>query len=270
MLSATELRALSMQIRRDTIKMAHSAKAGHLGSAFSIVELLATLYFAHLKIDPRSPHDPDRDRFILSKGHGCSTLYVTLAKRGFFPEAELATFIQNESRLPGHPSSKLLPGIEASTGSLGHGLNIGVGMALAGKRDDKAYRTVVIVSDGECDEGSTWEAVLSAPQWKLGKLVCIVDYNKIQSFGRVSDIMELEPFADKWRAFRWHVQEINGHDPAQILSALQTADTVADQPSVIIAHTIKGKGVSFMEDTVDWHYWSPTDDHCAQALSELC
>ncbi len=264
-----DLRTLSTSVRRDTFLMAHRAKIGHLGSAFSIIDLLSVLYFKYLNIDPKNPKWAERDRFVLSKGHGCSSLYVTLAKRGFFPEKELKTFIQDGSRLPGHPSSMLLPGIEASTGSLGHGLGIAVGIALAGKRDEKNHRTVVIVSDGECDEGSTWEAILAAGNWNLGKLTCIVDYNKIQSFGRVEEIMPLEPFADKWRSFHWHVQEVNGHDHEEILHALQAADKESQKPSVILAHTIKGKGVSFMENTVDWHYWSPTDAHRDQALLEL-
>ncbi len=264
-----ELAAMSREIRRDTFSMAHRAKSGHLGSSFSIVDLLTALYFGYLHIDPTRPDDPDRDRCILSKGHGCASLYVTLAKRGFFPEEDLQTFVQNGSRFAGHPSSMLVPGIEASTGSLGHGLSIALGIALAGKRDAKKYRTIAIVSDGECDEGSTWEAILAAAQWELGQLTCIVDYNKIQSFGRVSEVMELEPFRAKWEAFRWHVQEVNGHNHSEILTALHAADRTADRPSVIIAHTVKGKGVSFMEDTVDWHYHSPTDEQCIQALSEL-
>lgn len=268
-LSAAELTSLSTQIRRDTMVMAHRAKSGHLGSAFSIVDVLTVLYFDYLTLDPKNPKDPERDRFILSKGHGCSTLYTTLAKRGFFPEEELTTYIQNGSRFPGHPSSLLLPGIEASTGSLGHGLSLGLGMALAAKRDKKDYRSVVIVSDGECDEGSTWEAILAAGHWETDQLTCIVDYNKIQSFGTTAEIMNLEPFADKWRAFNWHVQEVNGHNHAEIRFALQAADEEKKRPSVIIAHTIKGKGVSFMENTIDWHYWSPNDDHLKQALSDL-
>ncbi len=263
------LRARSVQIRRDIFTMCHKAKSGHLGSSFSIVDILTVLYGGYLNVDPTNPTQPDRDRFILSKGHASSALYVTLAHAGFFPKEDLSTFIQDGSRFPGHPSAALLSGIEASTGALGHGLNIGVGLALAAQRDGAAWKTIALLSDGECDEGSTWEAVLAAGHWKLGNLTCIVDYNKIQSFGRVSEIMELEPFADKWKAFRWHVQEVNGHDHGAILNALQTADTVTNQPSVIIAHTMKGKGVSFMENTVDWHYWTPTDAHLAQALSEL-
>lgn len=260
----------STQIRRETFLMCHRAKCGHLGSSFSIVDLLTVLYFHHLHLNPNNPKDSQRDRFILSKGHGCASLYVTLARRGFFPKKELESFIQDGSCFAGHPSSKLVPGIEASTGSLGHGFNIGLGMALTGKRDGKTYRTVVIISDGECDEGSTWEASLAAPQWGLSRLTCIVDYNKIQSFGRTKEVMDLEPFADKWRAFGWHVQEIDGHDHRQIAEALDVADRESTKPSCIIAHTVKGKGVSFMEDTVDWHYWTPNDDHLKQALSELC
>jgi len=267
--SPPDFKSLSTAIRRVTFEMAYRAKCGHLGPAFSIIDILAVLYFQHLRVDPMNPADPRRDRFILSKGHGCSSLYVTLGKRGFFPEKELETFTKDLSRLPGHPSSRMLPGIEASTGSLGHGLNIGLGLALAGKRDRLPYRTVVLVSDGECDEGSTWEAVLAAGHWKLPRLTCIVDYNKIQSFGRTKDVMDLEPFADKWRAFRWHVQEVNGHNHREILGALEAADSEPERPSVIIAHTVKGKGVSFMEDTVDWHYWTPTEAHLKQALLEL-
>lgn len=264
-----ELRKRSAEVRRTTLEMSYRARSGHIGSAFSIVDLLTSLYFAYLHIDPANPGDPLRDRFILSKGHGCSSLYATLALRGFFPIEDLWTFTKDGSRFAGHPSSHMVAGIEASTGSLGHGLCIGLGMALAGKRVERPYHTVVIISDGECDEGSTWEAVLAAGQWGLTKLRCIVDYNKIQSFGRTKDVMNLEPFADKWRAFNWHVQEVNGHNHREILSALGKADLEENQPSVLIAHTIKGKGVSFMEDTIDWHYWSLNDAQYQQALSEL-
>ena len=268
-LSIADLQEKSRLLRTDIFTMAHRAKSGHLGSAFSIVDILAVLYFHRLKIDPAHPSDPARDRFILSKGHGCSALYVTLAHRGFFPPELLKTYIQDGSTLAGHPSSQLVPGVEASTGSLGHGLGIGLGMALSAKRDGKNYRTFVVLSDGECDEGSTWEAMLAASQWKLSLLTFIVDYNKIQSFGRVSEVMELEPFADKWRAFGWNVLEADGHDHANLLAAIAAADQEKERPSVIIAHTVKGKGVSFMENTVDWHYWSPSDEHKTKALQEL-
>lgn len=268
-LSLEELREKSCAIRRDIVTIAHRAKSGHIGPALSIVDILTVLYFHHLRINPGNPVDPGRDRFILSKGHGCAALYVTLAHRGFFPVELLATYLQDGSTLAGHPSSRTVPGVEASTGSLGHGLSIGAGMALAAKRDGNAYRTFVLISDGECDEGSTWEAVLAASHWKLPSLTCIVDYNKIQSFGRVRDVMELEPFADKWRAFGWHVQEADGHDHAALLSTIAAADREEERPSVIIAYTVKGKGVSFMEDTVDWHYLSPTDAQRDRALQEL-
>lgn len=268
-LSTAELQEKSRILRRAIFTMAHRARSGHLGSAFSIVDILTILYFHRLAIDPAHPQDPDRDRFILSKGHGCAALYVALAHRGFFPMELLITYLQDGSTLAGHPSSRMVPGVEASTGSLGHGLSMGVGMALAAKRDGKAYRTFVLISDGECDEGSTWEATLAASHWRLSSLTCIVDYNKIQSFGRVRDVMELEPFADKWRAFGWNVQEADGHDPAAMLGAIAAADKEKERPSVIIAHTVKGKGVSFMEDTVDWHYLSPTDAQRDQALQEL-
>ncbi|OGJ58119.1 transketolase [Candidatus Peribacteria bacterium RIFCSPLOWO2_12_FULL_55_15] len=263
------LRALSRQMREDVFTIAYRAKSGHLGSAFSVIDLLVCLYFHHLRLKPEKPDDPDRDRFILSKGHGCSALYAVLAERGFFPKDDLATCTKDGNRFPGHPSSTLTPGVEASTGSLGHGLGVGVGMALAAKLDERPSRTVVMVSDGECDEGSTWEAMLAASHWKLGGLTCIIDYNKIQSFGRVSEIMELEPFADKWRAFGWHVQEIDGHDHEQILASLAATSLAGSRPHAIIAHTVKGKGVSFMEDAVGWHYWTPQEEHYKQAMAEL-
>ena len=260
----------STDIRRLILTLAHRAKSGHVGSALSCADILFALYFDFLKIDPKNPSWPERDRFILSKGHAASALYATLALRGFFKEEFLLEqYLKEGGPFPGHPSSKMLPGIEASTGSLGHGLPIGVGLALAIKRSGASHRTVVLVSDGECDEGSVWEAILAAGNWKLGSLTCIVDYNKIQSFGRVSDIMELEPFAEKWRAFKWHVQVADGHSVSALTSALKSTGTTPHQPSVIIANTVKGKGVSFMENTVDWHYWPPNDEQFALALREL-
>ncbi len=266
---AVSLASMSREVRRTVIAMANRAKSGHVGSALSTIDILSVLYHRFLRIDPKNPKWAERDRFILSKGHGCSGLYATLAQRGFFSESSLETFLKDESIFAGHPSALHVPGVELSTGSLGHGLNVGVGMALADKRDHTGRRTVVLVSDGECDEGSTWEAALTAGHWELGGLTCIVDYNKIQSFGRTADIMDLEPFADKWRAFRWHVQEVDGHNHAEIEEALAATLREDNKPSVIIAHTVKGKGVSFMEDTVDWHYWPPNDEQKAQAFAEL-
>lgn len=263
------LATLSRQVRKAVLTMGHRSHTGHMGSALSPVDILSVLYHAFLRIDPRNPHDPNRDRFILSKGHGCSSLYATLAQRGFFPIEELETFLQDGSRFPGHPSALHVPGVELSTGSLGHGLSVGLGMALAAERDHRPTRTVVLMSDGECDEGSIWEAAMAAGNWGIGSLTCIVDHNKIQSFGRVEDVMDLAPFGDKWAAFRWHVQEVDGHDHVAILAALERAVAETMRPSVIIAHTVKGKGVSFMEDTVEWHYWPLTDQQYQQGMTEL-
>ncbi len=267
-LSVEELAAKSTRMRREILAMAYRAKAGHLGSAFSMTDLLTCLYFHFLRYDPANPQWDGRDRFILSKGHACCGLYTVLAEAGFFPTEDLQTYLRDGSRLSGHASS-MVPGIEFSTGSLGHGLSFGVGTALAGKLDNKDYRTIVLMSDGECNEGAVWEAALSAAQWELGNLLCIVDYNKIQSFGRTAEVMGLEPFADKWRAFRWHVQEVDGHDHAAILRGLNAAKPLADQPRIIIAHTVKGKGISFMENTVEWHYHSLNKDQFQKALAEL-
>ncbi len=249
--------------------MAHRSKTGHIGSAFSVIDILINAYFGHLKYDPKHPLAPDRDRLILSKGHACAALYAVLAEAGFFPKQELETYLQDGSRLAGHPHLGSPPGTEASTGSLGHGLSIGTGMALAAKLDERDNKTVVVISDGECDEGAVWEAALTARQWKLSSLTCIIDYNKIQAFGRTEDVVNLEPFADKWRSFGWRVLETDGHDCTALLSALKQSIEPSDQPMAIIAHTIKGKGVSFMENTIDWHYWSPSDEHFKKAMIEL-
>jgi transketolase len=234
-----------------------------------MADLLAVLYGKVLRVDPARPNWAERDRFILSKGHGAAILYAALAERGFFPKEWLDTYYQDGSVLVGHVTSHGVPGIEISAGSLGHGLPIGCGMALAGRRENKSYRVFVMLSDGELDEGSNWEAILFAPQHQLDNLIAIVDYNKIQSFGAVSEVIELAPLADKWRAFRWAVQEIDGHDHAQIQSALSSVPFEPCKPSVIIAHTVKGKGVSFMENQLAWHYKSPNDEQLAQALAEL-
>jgi transketolase len=221
-----------------------------------------------MRVDPTQPDWPDRDRFILSKGHGAAILYAVLAELVFFPISWLDTYCQDGSKLTGHISDAV-PGVEASTGSLGHGLSIGAGIALAGKREGKAYRTFVMLSDGELDEGSNWEPILFASHHQLDNLVAIVDYNKIPSFGSVSEVLELEPLADKWRAFRWAVREINGHDLQQIEAALTELPLELGRPSVIIAHTVKGKGVSMMENQLAWHYKAPSDEQIAAALREL-
>ena len=233
-----------------------------------MADLLAVLYGKTLNVDPLRPDWDERDRFILSKGHGCAGLYAVLAERGFFPVEELDTFYANGSRLAGHATTTV-PGVELSTGSLGHGLSVAAGMALAAKLDGKSHRVFVMLSDGECDEGSIWEPALFAPQHKLDNLIVLIDYNKIQSLDTVSNVMELEPFADKWRAFRWNVVEIDGHDLEQIETALSVLPIEKDRPTCIIAHTVKGKGVSFMEHTVLWHYRSPQGDEFDAAITEI-
>ncbi len=233
-----------------------------------MADLLACLYFHTLRLDPHVPEMPDRDRFILSKGHGAAILYAALAERGFFPVAELNEYNKPGSRLTGHVTSGV-PGVELSSGSLGHGLPVGCGLALGARRGALGFRTFVLISDGELDEGSNWEAILFAPHHQLDNLTLIVDYNKIQSFGRVADVLALDPLADKFRAFGWAVVEIDGHDMEQIVTALSALPAVPGKPTVVIAHTVKGKGVRFMEDKLEWHYKSPTADQLEQATREL-
>jgi transketolase len=234
-----------------------------------MAELLAVLYGRILRIDPARPDWSGRDRFILSKGHACAALYAVLAETGFFPKSWLGTFYQNGSPLAGHVTHAGVPGVEVSTGSLGHGLSIACGMALAGKRDARPYRVFALLSDGECDEGSTWEAMLFAGHHQLDNLVAIIDYNKIQSIGRVAEVLDLNPFADKWRACRWSACEIDGHDPSEIERAFREVPALAGSPTCIIAHTVKGKGISFMEDKLLWHYRPPSEDDLRNALAEL-
>ena len=260
---------LSHRLRVHSVRMTHKAKASHVGSSLSTAELLAVLYQRILRVDPENPDWPDRDRFVLSKGHGCAAYYAVLAETGFFPVEWLETFYQDGSRLPGHATHIYLPGIEVSTGSLGHGLSIATGMALAAKRDGGSHRIFCMLSDGECNEGSTWEPVLFAPQHRLDNLVAIVDYNKIQAFGTTKEVMDLDPFADKWRAFRWSVQEVDGHNLQDIEGCLLQIPFEPGWPSCIIAHTVKGKGVSFMENNLLWHYRIPQGDEYSAALREL-
>lgn len=261
--------ALARIIRSHALRMVHRANASHIGTCLSMADLLAVLYGQVLRMDASRPDWPERDRFILSKGHGAAILYAVLAERGFFPKDWLETFFQDGTKLAGHITHYGVPGVEVSTGSLGHGLPIGCGIALAGKRADKAFRVFVMLSDGELDEGSNWEAILFAPQHRLDNLVVIVDYNKIQSFGNVKEVLDLDPLADKWRAFRWRVREIDGHDHQQIQNALIQVPFEPGRPSVIIAHTVKGKGVSFMENQLAWHYKSPNAEELARALAEV-
>jgi transketolase len=260
---------LARRIRCDVLRMVHRARASHVGTCFSIADILAVLYAEVLRIDPRDPGGAARDRLLLSKGHGGAALYAVLAERGFFPSAWLDEYCADGSRLAGHATHHQVPGVEVSTGSLGHGLPLGCGMALAAQRDGSPARVFVVLSDGECDEGSTWEAALFAPHHRLENLVAVVDYNKIQSFGSVAEVLELAPLAEKWRAFRWAVTEIDGHDHAALARALRAAPTEPGRPTALIAHTVKGKGVSFMEGELAWHYRSPSDEQLAAALAEL-
>lgn len=255
----------AFQIRQHALRMVHSARASHIGGVLSMADLLAVLYIETLKVRPEDPLWPDRDRFILSKGHCCAGVYAALALRGFIPVEELSTYGQDGSRLMAHISHKV-PGVEFSTGSLGHGLPFGCGRALAAKRRGKDWRVVVMLSDGELDEGSNWEAILFAPHHRLDNLIAIVDYNKIQSLGSVSDVLELDPLADKFRAFRWAVREVDGHDHKAIAEALSGLPWEPGRPSCLIAHTIKGKGVPFMENQLLWHYRNPNDEQLAEAL----
>lgn len=263
------LEELARRIRVHTLRMTQSGRSSHVGTSFSMAELLAVLYKVILRVVPATVNDPDRDRFILSKGHGCTGLYAVMAECGFFPLELLETFYKNGGRLAGHVTTNGVPGIELSTGSLGHGLGVACGMAKAGCLDERAFRVFALLSDGECDEGSTWEAVLFSAQHHLSNLVAIIDYNRIQSMDRVSRVLKLAPLADKWRAFGWATKEIDGHDVKQIHAELNQVPFEADKPSCLIAHTIKGKGVSFMEDTVLWHYRSPQGEEYTQAMAEL-
>jgi transketolase len=262
--SVAELESIARTLRAHAVRMVYRAHASHLASCLSMADILACLYWDTLRIDRAER----RDRFILSKGHGAAILYAALAERGFFPVEDLPTYCALNSRLTGHVTSGV-PGVELSSGSLGHGLPVGCGMALANKRDKSPARTVVLVSDGELDEGSNWEAILFAAHHELDNLLVIVDYNRIQSFGRVSEVLELDPLADKFRAFRWAVREVDGHAMGELADTLGNLPLASGKPSVVIARTRKGKGVSFMEDDLSWHYRSPTEEQLALALEEL-
>lgn len=260
---------IAKETRRDTLNMIYRAKAPHVGSAFSIVEILVALYFKCLSTSPDRAQDENRDIFILSKGHGCPALYSTLARRGFFSPNLLSGFGVDGGTLELHPTRDIERGIEVSTGSLGHGLSIGAGVALAAKYDRSNRKVFILLSDGEMDEGSVWEAAMFAANHKLENLIAVVDYNKIQALGRTQDVVNLEPLAGKWRSFGWEVEEIDGHNFEQIISTLARAPFQQQKPSVIIAHTVKGKGVSFMENDVLWHYRCPDEAEYIKALQEL-
>jgi transketolase len=269
--SIPELQEIAKRVRREIIEMIGAAKSGHPGGSLSAVEILVDLYFNHMRIDPKNPSWPDRDRFILSKGHAAPVLYSVMAESGYAetPLDKLNTLRKLGSVFQGHPDVRFIHALDASTGSLGEGLSLGVGMSLALRLDGRPSRTYVMLGDGEIQEGQVWEAAMSAPFHKLDNLVAIVDYNGIQLDGFVKDIMEVAPVADKWRAFRWHTIEIDGHDFAAIEKALAEAEATKGQPTCIVAHTVKGKGVSFMENNPKFHGTAPTADEVKLALQEL-
>ena len=258
----------AVQLRRDIVEMIHAAKAGHPGGSLSAVDMITALYFHVMRIDPQNPRWEDRDRFVLSKGHACPALYAALARRGFFDPKHLTTLRQYHSILQGHPDMNKTPGIDISSGSLGNGLAIGVGMAMSGRLHHQDYMTYVMLGDGEVQEGMVWEAAMAAHHHDLGNLVAIVDCNGVQINGWVNEIMTVEPLADKWRAFGWNVVEVNGHNMKDLLTVLHTAKTMR-HPTVILMRTVKGRGVSFMEDDCKWRGNSPSDEELVQAILEI-
>jgi transketolase len=260
---------LAWRIRRHAVDMVNRAKTSHIGSIFSIADIVAVLYDSILSVDPLNPSDPARDRFILSKGHAGCALYAALAEMQFFSTEELKKYCINGSLLSGHISHKGIPGIELSTGSLGHGLSVATGMALSAKKRKSPHRAFVLMSDGECDEGSNWEAFLFAAHHRLDNLIAIIDYNKLQSLRSVNDTLRLEPLRDKLVACNWAVEEIDGHDHAALARRLSRVPFETGKPSLLIAHTTKGRGVSFMENSVLWHYRTPQGDEYAAAVAEL-
>ncbi|HOG24069.1 MAG TPA: transketolase [Candidatus Omnitrophota bacterium] len=268
-LSTEELKAKAKIVRRHIVGMTGAAASGHPGGSLSCADILVALYFNQMNHDPRNPGWADRDRLVLSKGHACPALYSVLAETGYFSPATLTNFRKFGSPLQGHPDRRKLPGIEASTGSLGQGLSIGIGIALARRLDQKKYFTYVLTSDGEMNEGQTWEAAAMAAHHKVDRLIVFLDYNKFQLDDSTEKICDMEPVVEKWKSFRWHVQEIDGHNMEQIIRATETAKKIQGQPAMIVAHTVKGKGVSFMEGNNHFHGVAPTADEVKRALEEL-
>jgi transketolase len=263
------LKKIARQARIDVIKMLARAGSGHPGGSLSEIDILTALYGHVMKHDPKNPAMKNRDRFVLSKGHGIPGLYAVMAAMGYCSEEDVLSLRQLDSPFQGHPDRCRIPALEASTGSLGQGLSIAIGYALASKLDGDAFRVYCLIGDGESQEGQIWEAALSASKFKLDNLVCILDYNKAQIDGYVKDVMPIEPIADKWVAFGWHVIKVNGHDFGQLIDAFEKAAAIKGKPVFILADTIKGKGVSFMENKVDWHGVAPTPEQAEQAIREL-
>ncbi len=260
---------LSWLIRRHALEMTHVSRGSHIGSVMSVAEIIGVLYTRVLHVRPQEPDWAERDRLILSKGHAGASIYAALAERGFFPVEELRNHYGDGSFLSGHVSHHGVPGVEVSTGSLGHGLSVAVGLALGAKMDGSAWRTYAVLGDGECDEGAVWEAALQARQYGLGKLTAVIDHNKMQSLDFCENTLALEPLEEKWKSFGWHVQRVNGHDVHALEEAFHKCAEYPDTPSVIIADTVKGRGVSFMENNILWHYRTPQGEEYEAALAEL-
>lgn len=266
MMDEKELKDKALAVRRNILKMITYSKSSHIGSCLSIVEILTVLYFRILNVDPKNPGNKERDRFILSKAHGSAALYAVLAEKGFFPKGHLDRFFIDGGLLPGHLDMESVPGVEISGGSLGHGLSIGVGMAVADRNDRKKSRIYVLLGDGECNEGAVWEAAMLASTLKLDNITAIIDYNKLQSFGRTNEVIDQKNMRQRWEAFGWQAYEVEGHDFGELIKAFDIGQTC---PKVIIAHTVKGKGISFMENKLEWHYKSPNSTEYELALKEL-
>ncbi|MBE7023552.1 MAG: transketolase [Ruminococcaceae bacterium] len=269
MTNTTQLKLSAANIRKMALEAIHSAKSGHPGGSLSAADILAYLYMSEMNIDPKNPKDPNRDRFVLSKGHAAPGLYATLAERGFIPKVDIKTFRKAESYLQGHPDMKGVPGVDMSTGSLGQGISAACGIALAGKLDKKDYRVFTILGDGECEEGQVWEAAMFAAHYKLDNLTAFLDFNGLQIDGDITKVMNPTPFDKKFEAFNWNVICIDGHDYTQIEKAVEDAKACKGKPTIIIANTVKGKGVSFMENQAGWHGNAPSDEQYEQAIKEL-
>jgi len=267
--SESELKDIAKKVRHGIVDAVYSGKSGHPGGALSCADILTYLYFNEMNIDPSSPKMENRDRFILSKGHASAAIYSVLANRGFFPVEDLKTFRKNGSYLQGHPDLKKVPGVDMTSGSLGQGLSVANGMALAGKLDNKDYYVYVMLGDGEIEEGQVWEAAMSSSHYKLNNVIAFVDFNGLQIDGEVKNVMNVTPIKEKFDAFGWNTIEIDGHDFSEIENAIKKAKESTDKPTAIIAHTIKGKGVSFMENEAGWHGKAPNDDEYKMACSEL-
>lgn len=267
--SLDELKSISKEIRKDIVKMLTESASGHPGGSLSATDIMTVLFFKEMNLDPNNEKDPNRDRFVLSKGHAAPVLYSTLARRGYFPVEELSTLRKFKSRLQGHPSIQYLPGIDMSTGSLGQGVSAAVGMALAGKIDENDYRVYTLLGDGELEEGQVWEAAMCAAHYKLNNLTAFIDFNGLQIDGDITKVMNPCPIDKKFEAFGWNVLVIDGHNYEEIIDAIEKAKECKDKPTAVVCNTVKGKGVSFMENQAAWHGTAPSKEQCETALKEL-